>query len=226
MKHILTYFREHWRMIIVTLSFLIIFLVLQCTGNSIKNTQKVLYETELKVVIARQADSINTARNIKEVARLDSLQKTHQAEVTAAKTEANVYQALASGYKKEAEKSDKKVDDLLAQYGDSINEPCREIVAAYHTTVTELTLAYDAKQEEVNELNIALTEDSIGWQECKQVNIVKDNTIASKETTLGEERQVNETLRKQLAKQNNFFNKNKTWIAGACGFILGVLLLK
>lgn len=226
MKRTLNFLKKYWKTIAIVLSISTMFFVLKYTGDNIERTQKVLYETELKVAIARQADSINTARNIKEVARLDVLQKTYQAEVNAARAEVKVYQALANGYKKAADNSDKKVKELLIQYGDSINGPCREIVAAYHTTVTELTLAYDAKQEEVNELDIALTADSLGWEECKQINIVKDNTIASKETTLGEERQVNETLRKQLAKQDNFFNKNKTWIAGVCGFVLGVLLLK
>jgi hypothetical protein len=226
MEDFKVFFKEHWKLLSIILLIFTLVPILQCGSDRYNASKEAIHDAELKMSMARQADSINTARNKAETARFDSLQKENNIKVEAAKAEARQYHILADKYKKKADKAQDRVDDLLAEYGDSLNTPCKEIVKEYKEVVQDLTLSNDAKNEEINELNIALTEDSIGWDNCKKVNAVKDNTIAIKETRIAEQDIVIENLKKELKKQNSFFRKNVGWFGTGAGFLLGILLMK
>lgn len=226
MEDFKTFLKEHWKSLSIILLIFTLVPILQC-GNSRSNRSKeAIHDAEMKMAMARQADSINTARNKQESEKLLALQKQNSISVEAAKAEARTYHILADKYKKKADKAQSRVDDLLAEYGDSLSTPCKEIVKEYKEVTQELILSNDAKTEEINELNIALTEDSIGWDNCKKDNLLKDNTIASKETRILEQNVVIENLKKELKKQNSFFKKNVGWFGTGVGFLLGILLMK
>jgi len=100
-----------------------------------------------------------------------------------------------------------------------------EIVGAYKEQVFNLNFEIGALNGANNALEIKI--GSLGKQlSFSNIQLVeKESIIVSKESLISAQKISNESLKKQLQKQNNFFNRNKFWIGAGLG-VLGVLIVK
>lgn len=226
MKKILDFIKKYWKWVSIGLCGLLIFITFTCSNANYKQTQKLLFQTELQNATQTLRDSITDANNKQLIILQDSIQKIEKAKSDAAKKKADQWESKANGLNKQNQGLQKKVKDLLTQYGDSLDAGCIEVVNAYQNQVEGLIDENYALGEAVNELDLVVTADSIGWGSCNKENLIKDQTIKSKVDLLKVREDLNNDLKKQLTKQNNWFNKNKGWIGLGTGIVLGILITK
>ena len=220
------FIKKYWKWIVIGICGLLALILVTCSNYNYKQNQQILFQTELQNATATLRDSITDANNKKLIIFQDSIQKAEKAKVDAAKKRADQWEVKATKLDKQNQKLQNNVDSLLAEHGDSLSSDCKEIVGAYQEQVKGLKDENDALNEEINELDLALTADSTGWDSCNKESIIKDQTIKSKVDLLKVREDLNNDLKKQLAKQNNWFNKSKGWIGLGTGIVLGILIVK
>lgn len=226
MKQILDFFKKYWKTSAIISCVLLLTITLMCSNANFRNNQRILFQTELINAKETLRDSINEVNNKKLILFQDSVQKVEKIRSDAAKKRADQWEAKANKLDKQNQKLQNNVDSLLTQYGDSLDTNCTKVVTAYQEQVNGLKDEKDALNEEINELNLVVTADSVGLDACNKANIIKDQTIKSKVDLLKIREDLNKDLTKQLAKQNNWFNKNKVWIGLGTGLGLGILIVK
>ena len=225
-KKVLNFIKKYWKGIAIGLCVVLVLIVSTCSNANYKQNQRLLFQTELTNATETLRDSINSANNKTLIVFQDSIQKAEKAKSNAAKKKADQWEVKANSLDKQNQGLQKKVDGLLAQYGDSLDTNCKTVVNAYQEQVDGLKDEKDALGEQINEMDLVITADSTGWDSCNKENLLKDQTIKSKMDLLKIKDQLNADLTKQLAKQNNWLNKNKGWIGLGTGLVLGFLILK
>lgn len=220
------FIKKYWKWIAVGLCGLLMLIMFTCGNANYRENQRLINQTELQNAVSTLRDSMTDANNKKLIVFQDSIQKAEKKKSVAAQKRADQWQAKANSLDKQNQKLQNNVDILMAQYGDSLDTDCKKVVQGYKEQVEGLKDENDALNEAVNELDLALTADSIGWNSCIKENDIKDQTIKSKVDLLKIREDLNKDLTKQLAKQNNWFNKNKVWIGLGTGLGLGILIVK
>lgn len=225
-EKILNYIKEHFKMLAIILSIVIILIVNQCTYYTANRNKIVLNQTELQVLKARLEDSINTVKFKEKIALQDSIQKIAQLKVDKARNKADSLSRVNNNYKSKEKKLISKISVLEEKYKDSLNSPCKEVIEAYVERVDNLELQNGALTEEVFELDLAFEQDSIGWEACKKEALLKDSIINQKQDRIIAQENINNALKKQLKKNNSIFKKSVPWISAGAGIVLGILLVK
>lgn len=209
---------------IVTIA-LVTLLLFKANNINIKRNAELLRKTELAELKAFITDSISISNSRIEIFKMDSLKAAEDIKIKEASHQAELFKAQAQKYKKNSSLLQSKIDTLLGKYEDSISGPCKEIVGIYKEQVFNLNFEIGALNGANNALEIKI--GSLGKQlSFSNIQLVeKESIIVSKESLISAQKISNESLKKQLQKQNNFFNRNKFWIGAGLG-VLGVLIVK
>lgn len=226
MKKITDFIKKYWKWITVGICGLLMLTLFTCGNANYRENQRLLFQTELTNAVETLRDSMTEANAKQLIHFQDSIQKTEKAKTDVHKKRADQWESKANILYKQNQGLQKKVDGLLAQYGDSLDTNCKKVVNAYQEQVEGLKDEKDALNEEINELDLALTADSTGWDACKKETFALADMVESKVDLIIVKDRLITDLKVQLGKQNNWLNKNKGWIGLGTGIVLGILIVK
>lgn len=225
-EKILTYIKEHFKMLLVVLLIIVVLIANQCSYYNANKSKVVLNQTELQNLKASMEDSLRTKMYKERIIIEEGIQKAAQIKIDKALNKVDSLDRVNKNLKSKEKKLISKIDILEDKYKDSINSPCKEIISAYVERVDNLELQNGALTEEVFELDLAFEQDSIGWEACKKESLLKDSIIIQKQDRIIAQENINNALRKQLKKNNSIFKKSVPWLSAGAGIVLGILLVK
>lgn len=225
-EKILTYIKEHFKMLLVVLLIIVVLIANQCSYYNANKSKVVLNQTELQNLKASMEDSLRTKMYKERIIIEEGIQKAAQIKIDKALNKVDSLDRVNKNLKSKEKKLISKIDILEDKYKDSINSPCKEIISAYVERVDNLELQNGALTEEVFELDLAFEQDSIGWEACKKESLLKDSIIIQKQDRIIAQENINNALRKQLKKSTKPIVKAAPWICTTIGFVVGILVKK
>lgn len=188
---------------IIIILILVFVIFLQKCG--VKYTDTVMNQSELQ-------QAVNHVK--------DSLQSVH-------------YNELLANYKAGQQAEEKKTDAIqrkLTQTNANAaelklkNDSLKKLIPVKDTLCNMVVTSMQAEIDTINTENVLLNNKAESYSRqlylCEKQSVLKDTVIMNKTSLLSETNRINDQLKKDLKRKNNWFNRNKIWlgvIAGAVG---------
>lgn len=201
MKKILDFIKAHW--VALLIAMLIIFvgisgIVSKC---EIKHSNETTIQIDEQAIRQQIIDSVNSVQVKKDIARLDSINKSYEKKISPLKQE---IKDLKSKLKNE----------ITTYNSDTVfqSAPCDSIIVTSQIIIDSLD--YEVKLLSSINSNMLIKIDAINIQQSK-TELSLNNSYAA-----------NIKLQKELSRQTNWWHKNDKWFYMSAGVVLTFLIMK
>lgn len=194
--------------------FLVFFITDELSQRNREEKQEVINAQAERI---RIIDSLQTIYKFSEIVKLDSLKKDFKLRQDIAGIETRYWKSEAERQKKSAIRAQLRADSLA-----STKPECSDIAEAYIQVI-------DTLKEENNSLSLQAESLTLESSLCsktlaiteKQLNLTH-SIVLMKDSTIQKQQFLNESLIKELNRQQNWWNRNKFWVGGGMGVAVSV----
>lgn len=194
------FIKKHWAILLLAATVLFLGLSNLIDRHSFDTTGTNIAQVDINTIRSKIIDSMRSIQSVKEIGRLDSINKVHKKEVTVLQKEVRTLK-------------EKLAQEIVDYTEDTIqSDPCDSIILTSQRIISGL----DEEVRIIGAINKNL--------ELKI--IVKDSAYVQRTLYLNNVIDANYKLKKEIKRQTTWWKRNDKWFYMASGAILTFLIVK